>query len=228
MEQGTMKHCPPPRPRRRPSGLPTLFALLLVTAASCLPGPVNLPGVGGDEYARELSRWTRKVEVYRRFEAKVFVTATYHSPSFRQAYVRKRIAILGLAPPDQRRMEQEQRQRQERWHEFFVAIYTGDRRWNDLDRGDKGLWRLTLQSETGQRVRPAEIVRVKKRNAEMVSFYPYLNAFRTGYLIRFPKRTEQDPPAALLQDESVPFTLHLSSPVAVAALTWEPPTPAKP
>lgn len=220
MEHRTTKHLL--AAAGRTSAWPAALGLVLVLAASCLPGPVNLPGVGGDEYARELSRWTRRIEVYRRFEAKVFVTATYHAPAFRDAYVQKRTAILGLAPPDQRRLEQEQTELGQKWHEFFVAIYTGDRRWNDLERGDKGLWRLTLQNDAGQRVRPTEIVRVQKRNAETISFYPYLDAFRTGYLIRFPKQAGEPPSEPLLEGATTPFTLHLSSPVAVASLRWEP------
>jgi len=218
---------PPPRGRRtarravleaRWAGFLALAALVMLTVApGCLPGPVNLPGVGGDAYAQELARWTRNEEVYRRFEAKVFLTATYHSAAFREAYVQKRTAILWLRPQDRARLEQEEQRRSEHFYEFFVAIYTGARSWNDLERKES-IWRVTLQGPRGERVQPAEIQRVDPQNAEIVAFYPYLDAFRQGYLFRFPRVAESGQP--LLEGDLDAFWLSFSSPVAVAELAW--------
>ncbi len=218
----TTMWCVKPSPRCLPSLLALWLGLFL---AGCLPGAVNLPGVGGDEYERELARWTRKIEVYRRFEAKVFVTATYQAPSFRMAYIRKRTAILGLPEPDRHRLEEEQKRRADAFHEFFVAVYTGDRRWNDLDQPDT-IWRVTLQNDRGEQVAPHEIVRVDAKHAEIASFYPYLDAFRKGYFIRFPK-TSLELNSPILGPSVRSFKLVLSSSVAVAKLSWEVPSGTK-
>lgn len=194
-------------------------AILLGSAAGCLPGPVNLPGVGGDEYARQLDRWTRSEEVYRRFEAKIFVTATYHAPDFRAAYVRKRTAILGLPQRDAVQLEAEQRHQAESFHEFFVFIYTADRRWNDLDK-KSSIWRVTLQNDRQEQVEAEQVIRVNPRNAEVTAFYPYLNSFGQGYLIRFP-RTSLELNSPIIDDSVHTFKLMVSSSVAVAELSWE-------
>jgi len=195
----------------------TGLALLVLT--SCLPGAVSLPGVGGDEYEKQLTHWTRKEEVYRRFEAKIFVTATYHSPSFRSAYVRKRTAILGLSARDAAQLVEEQQSQSEAFHEFFIAIYTGDRRWNDLEKKDS-IWRITLQNDRQERVAASEVIRVDPRNAEVVAFYPYLDGFGQGYLIRFP-RTSLELNSPIIDEATRSFSLHISSSVAVAKLAWE-------
>ena len=184
----------------------------------CLPGPVSLPGVGGDAYEKQLFQWTRKIEVYRRFEAKIFVTATYHAPEFRKAYIQKRTAILEL--PENVRLQEEEQQRRlsDSFHEFFLAVYTSNRRWNDLDEKDS-IWRLSLQNDRQERVSPHEVVRVDRQNAEVMAFYPYLDGFRQAYLVRFPKTSlELNTP---LIDETVrSFKLVISSSIAVAELSW--------
>jgi len=201
--------------RRLPLPAIVLGGLLLT---GCLPGPVTLPGVGGDDYQNELSRWTRKEEVYRGFEAKIFVTATYHADSFRDAYTQKRAAVLGLSDRDQRQLRDDQRRTAESFHEFFVAVYTGERRWNDLEKPGS-IWRLALVNDRSERVAPSEILRIDRRDAEVEAFYPFLDRFTQGYLIRFPK-TSLELNAPLLDETVRSFRLQLSSPVAVAELSW--------
>jgi hypothetical protein len=206
----------------RPSQMRLLGAavcLLLFQAVGCLPGPVTLPVVGGDEYEHELLRWTRKAEVYRHFEAKIFLTATYQSREFRNAYLRKRTAILGLGEQDRLQFEQEQRKHEESFHEFFVAVYTGQRRWNDLDR-KPSLWRVTLVNDRNERVAPLEVIRLDQRDAEVLAFYPFFDAFTQGYMIRFPK-TSLELSTPIIDETVRSFSLQLSSSIAVVEVSWE-------
>ena len=169
-------------------------------------------------YRQVLGRWTKHLKVYRHFEAKIFATATYLSPEFREAWIRRETRLLGLPAGDVRLLEARHAERDRRYHEFVVAVYTAERRWNDLD-SDGSMWRIKLANDRNQEVSPSQVERQDLRRGDLRSYFPYIGVFHHAYLVRFPKMIlELNAP---IIDQGVhAFSLRLLSGIAVAKLEW--------
>jgi len=169
-------------------------------------------------YRQVLERWTKQHKVYRHFEAKIFVTATYLSPEFRKAWIARRTRLLGLPASETRALAADHSERERRFHEFVVAVYTGEHRWNDIDQ--KGsMWRLSLANDRGQEVAPVEVVRQDLRSGDLQAYFPYITVFQQAYIVRFPQ-TILELNAPILDGTVGSFSLRFLSGVAVAELEW--------
>ncbi len=136
-------------------------------------------------YERALSTWTRALETYEHFESRVFVRATYFSPSFAAAHARYRAKRLGLDPGTaQRSLVQAVAAATDR-AKFFISVVTNDPYWNDMHRRD-GTLRATLR--LGDEAFPPIAVK-RLSNDEMADvqvFFPYIDLLATGYWVTFP------------------------------------------
>ena len=160
------------------------------------------------EYARALEQWTRYQERYKQFESRLFVRATYFSPSFASAY--GAFEANRLALPNARRAQRlaELDNSARTTARFFLSVATHEPLWNDLDR-ESGSFRVVLV-EGDDEISPVRVKRLSQDAlADARMFFTYVGPLDTGYWVEFtrpanPKRVH----------------LRLAGPPAVVDLAW--------
>jgi len=206
-----------------PSRLSPLVATLAALALSgCAVSSTFMGGqslaLESEGYRQVLKRWTKQHKVYRHFEAKIFVTATFLSPELRTAWIKRRTRLLGLPASEVRALEADHTDRDRRYHEFVVSIVTGEHRWNDFDSKDS-MWRISLANDRHQEVAPVSVLRQDLRRGDLQAYFPYITVFQQAYIVRFP-RTILELSTPILDAGVRSFSLRFLSGVAVAELTW--------
>lgn len=174
-------------------------------------------------YAHMLKASTRSAKIYQALDNKLFITATYHAPAFRRAFAVAFPDIYGHGGKITRRELVDLTGGIEQHHNFFVAVYTPDSRWNDIARDDS-IWRLSLYGKSnGQNglgeteVGPDDIIPIKMdENLRVV--YPYTNRFDKVYLVRFPVLDAMHQP--IVGPGTEELVVRIASAMGVASMRW--------
>ena len=149
------------------------------------------------DYEHVLDRWTRTEQLFALAELDdvLTATATFESWDFRWAYV-VRYAHDYRLPIEQRRSLLDSTLAETRQHhQFFVAIYGNNRRWNDLTKPNSA-WTVRLIDDKGNETAPEEIVSIPKPGAIERTYFPYTNVWRQTFRIKFPIATAKGPTVA--------------------------------
>lgn len=175
-----------------------------------------------EDYDEVLARWTRSDKVYNMLEAVLFVSATFHSPEFRQAFVLAHPNVYGRGSDEARRLDTLEGGAEENF-EFFFSAYTADASWNDFGKDDS-IWRVTLEGADGERV--DGVVSRIKTNANLRVIYPYVTPWARTYAVRFPRTGAAG--QLIISAQTEQFTVRFSSALGEGVLTWhlEPVRPA--
>ena len=174
-------------------GFVFVAALLL---AGCATQTVNITEGPREyvatDYENVLRTWTRTEQLVAFSELDNFLTATatYESWDFRWAYVVRYVQDYRLTIDQRKKLLESTLEETRLRHQFFVAIYGGERRYNDLTRPDSA-WIVRLIDDTGNETAPQEITAIKRPNALERNYFPYNTVFRQAFRIRFP-RTSTD------------------------------------
>lgn len=94
---------------------------------------------------------------------------------------------------------------------FFVSLFTPNRRLNDLHKGNTN-WKIYLETE-GRRVE-GEVTRLSEPIEVLQSYYPAHNRFSIAYIISFPV------PQTSVERRSAKFVI--TSTLGTAELTFDP------
>jgi len=189
----------------------------------CTPPPVRLVDTGvaatTDDYDNVLKHWTRSAETYHYLEGRLFAHATYLSWAFRRTQIAHRKSRERLTLMDEERLRDQHRVRNGEAHEFFVAAFTNDWRWNTLeDASANGLWAIRLLNERGESLAPIGIERVKDNDPRYNELYPYFGPFQVGYVIRFARQMTDG--RTLIAQRGGSFTLRIAGPKGALDLRW--------
>ena len=180
---------------RRVRRFAATFALVTLAAASLTgcAAPLVSMAEGPREYVATdyesvLRQWTRTERLFALSELDNFLTATatFESWDFRWAYVVRYVQDYRLTIDERKKLLEKALDETKRRHQFFVAIYGGERRYNDLTRPDSA-WIVRLIDDTGNETAPEEIQAIKKPNALERTYFPYNTVFRLAFRIRFPR-----------------------------------------
>jgi hypothetical protein len=177
--------------------------------ASTLPLAVALGGCGttkvslgegpreyvSTDYDTVLDRWTRTERIFALSELENYLTATatFESWDFRWAYVVRYVQDYRLTIEQRKKLLEKALEETHLRHQFFVAIYGGERKYNDLTKPDSA-WIVRLIDDTGNETAPLEIVSIKKPNALERNYFPYNTVFRQAFRIRFPRTNAEGRP----------------------------------
>lgn len=164
---------------------PLILAVLLVTFAGCSKKAVK-PDHPRPEYSRVLDAQTRSAKVYSGLDAVLFMTATYKTMEFREAYVDLYVKGYEVDTAYTAAIFDRERDANDKYNEIFVAAYTPQTRLNDFDRRDS-VWRLYLDDNEGNRLTPVSVTRVDTADPLIKKFFPYIDPWSSAYLVRFPK-----------------------------------------
>jgi len=173
-----------------------LGALVLGGCAS--PGVTLVEGPReyvATDYDAVLDRWTRTERMFSLPELENYLTATatFESYDFRWAYVVRYVQDYRLTIDQRRKLLEKALDETRQKHQFFVALYGGDRRYNDLTKPNSA-WIVRLIDDTGNETAPQEIVAIRKPNAIERHYFPYNTQFRQAFRIRFPRYTPEGRP----------------------------------
>ena len=147
------------------------------------------------DYDAVLDRWTRTERLFSLPELETYltVTATFESWDFRWAYVVRYVQDYRLTIDQRRKLLERALDETRQKHQFFVALYGGERRYNDLTKPNSA-WIVRLIDDTGNETAPQEMVAIKKPNAIERNYFPYNTTFRQAFRIRFPRVTAEGRP----------------------------------
>jgi len=176
-------------------GAPLL--LLLGVACAATPPLIGEPGAelpdpkAEASYQAALDRATEHREIYAGLDTRYFIAATFQSPEFREARVRRQARFQSWT--QERLDEQLARERADaaQVHEVVFGLSVVDRKLDDLD-SKNSIWRLSLSSDQGE-VPPLTLRRVGRSTQDTRAYYPYMGDFWTVYTARFPVAVDGRP-----------------------------------
>ena len=183
------------KPLASPHLLGSLAVLVsLLALAGCATQTVSL-NEGPREYVATdyepvLRSWTRTERLFALSELDTFLTATatFESWDFRWAYVVRYVQDYRLTIDQRKKLLERTLEETRLRHQFFVALYGGERKHNDLTKADSA-WIVRLIDDTGNETAPQEIIAIRKPNAIERNYFPYNTIFRQAFRIRFPRVT---------------------------------------
>lgn len=196
--------------------------LLALLSAACAPSVPRVkldnswPAQPGD-YDEVVDEWTRKASLRAEYQEVLELAATLKSPEWRLAFAERDAQFRGLTgAAREQRFAQAKADGAGPW-EFQLMVTTWDRRENDLDRGQKSIWKVTLLDANGNEIAPLEIVKDKRPAFAVRAEYPALGDFAQAYVVRFPRE------ANVLGPGVRDVVLRMSSTRGGISLRWQAP-----
>ncbi len=174
------------------------------------------------QYPEVLSRWTRTghVDTLNTLDDQLVVTATYQSWDFRWAYVVRYASDFRLPTQERTRLLDASLDAAQRGHEFYVALYTQNRRWGELTRPTSA-WRVQLVTDRRVEASPTQIEPVDRPGALERTYFPYTTPWRQVFRVRFPRTVRVGAEEEeLLRPTTKYFILRFSGPLGASDLVW--------
>jgi hypothetical protein len=190
-----------------------LLLALLLTSCQYLTSTPN-PSTKEGAWAEARDAATRTAKLYDVLDDVAFATATFQSPAVRAARVERLAQWKGMLPAEKESLLARERTESAEGEDFLLALFTDDRRANDLAT-DRGTWRVALVVDGNEQVLPAKVSLVK-RDPTLQVLYPYITDFETVYRVRFPKYPNAIPLAEL------PFQLRIAGALGTLDLAYAP------
>jgi hypothetical protein len=160
------------------------LGLLGLALAGCPFHPrAPLPGPGEGEWGQVRVGATRRGSLYDGLVHRATATATHLGLAEREARARRLAVWLGWTPEELERQLAAERAEAAAGEEFLIALYTAERRTNDLD-APRSVWRLAVQADEGALV--ATKVEAIDADATITGLFPYVGVFDTVYRVKFP------------------------------------------
>ena len=167
--------------------------LLLVAIAGCVssaPPKVTF----SDEWPTRVAHfdavtdgWTRTAKLRDGYEELLTVQATFKTPEWRAAHVAREVKFAQLNDAAATDLVAKEQAALADHYEVELLVTTWDRRENDLDRGERSVWRVVLVDADGHDVQPLEIVRDNRSDGVLRAEFPAFDDFSKAYIARFPK-----------------------------------------
>jgi hypothetical protein len=172
------------------------------------------------DYDNVLGRWTRTERLFALSELENYLTATatFESWDFRWAYVVRYVQDYRLTIDQRKKLLEKALDETRLKHQFFVALYGGERKYNDLTKPDSA-WIVRLIDDTGNETAPQEIVSIKKPNALERSYFPYNTTYRQAFRIRFPRVAPDGRPT--ISPQAKWFGLRFAGAQGNSELVWQ-------
>ncbi len=116
------------------------------------------------------------------------MSATFETWDFRWAYVIRYARDYRLTIPQRQRLLGKTLNETRQTHQFFVALFGGDHKYNDLTK-DNSAWIVRLIDSTGNETAPEQVVGLRKPSVLERRYYPYNTVWRKSFRIRFPTKS---------------------------------------
>ncbi len=139
----------------------------------------------GSTYKAVLMKWTSEARIYRGLDLELMTSATFKSPEFREVYANEYARTYKLSRKEKGKLIKDQKQASLIYNDFIMSAYVPDKKWNDFNKKDS-IWKIYLNAGDKTKITPIEIRKIKKIDAVLTHFFPYINTWETIYLVRFP------------------------------------------
>ncbi len=159
-----------------------------------------------DPYVQTTNDWTRKDSLHTGLDTEIIARATYRSPEWMQAYVKRRADVYGLTSDEKEELRQNLEASMEKETGFFLALAKGHKARGRL-KFDDPMWSIFILQED-RKIYPLEVRESREPLAKLESFYPYVNRWQDHYELRFPP----------VEGDS--FDLVMSGPLGRIELSW--------
>jgi hypothetical protein len=205
------------------------FLSVILLAVGCSGAePVELNGewpnkVGDFDEVNE--KWTRHARDRKglggaereRLDQTIDVYATFKSPEWRAAHIRRQRQRHHLSQAAVNELTQKARTEDSERYEFQLLVATYDRRSNDLQKGKRSTWRVALEDDAGNEIVASEVKRDRRPEVEIRSEHPQMSDFHEPYVARFPRSVD------ILRPEAKKFRLKVTSAQGGVVLEWREP-----
>ena len=178
------------------SRIQAMAADFLLTAACTDNAAIELNEtvVEDTDYAKAHQEFTRSNEIYRDFESRFRMTATYLSPEFRGAFSKRLKELFTQDHPSLDEAGQNAG--------FFVSIQSPDE--NEIDLNDVHLWTIFMELNS-ERHNPILIKRVYQKE-RWIPFFSAISKWSREYLIVFDAASISPNSPRMVGKESVHLT----------------------
>jgi hypothetical protein len=197
-----------------------LAALALVAACGAPSHPIAF----SDEWPTRVARfddvtsaWTRQTKMRSGYEESLSLQATLKSPEWRAARIARDVGYAHMSDAMATDLVAKEQAALADHYEVELIVTTWERRENDLDRGERSVWKVTLVDDDGTELAPIEIVRDKRPREILLADFPEFGDFAIAYIAKFPKKTDLFRPGARK------IGLHMWSARGGVELEWDRP-----
>lgn len=164
-----------------------------------------------------VSEWTRSGQIVDDFDKVLDLKATFMSPDWRAAYVRKRADLELMGDEERASLTAEQKAADTEHYEVLLFVATYRHEENELQKGEKSMWRVVLADDQGNEIRPVEIKRDRRSYGAIHAYFPHTTPRHITYVARFPRSAE------LLGSGASKFSLKMASARGGVELVWTAP-----
>ena len=134
-------------------------------------------------YQEILTRFSDQKGVYDGLDTRLFVAATWQSPRFIEARVRRQGEFQEQPEAEVNKHVLDEREKFKGRTEFFFGVHANEPKFDDFDRKNS-IWRIALVAG-GKEILPTEIKRVGRATMDMRATYPYMDVFWVAYSVKF-------------------------------------------
>jgi hypothetical protein len=197
-----------------------LPALVLLAACGAPAHPIAFSDAWPTRVARfddVTDAWTRTVRMRNGYEESLTLQATFKSPEWRAARIARDVGYAHMSDAAATDLVGKEQAALADHYEVELIVTTWERRENDLDRGERSVWHVSLVDDDGTEVAPIEIVRDKRPREVLMADFPEFGDFAVAYVAKFPKKTD------LFRAGAKKVALHMWSARGGVELAWDAP-----
>ncbi len=154
----------------------------------------------------------RTEKVYRDLDTILIADVLLYKPEIKRSGVKQAKDEGRIDAEQDKEMFADIADKESKEVEFLAGVYTGDKRWNDLDKNNS-MWRVTLKTADGSWVTPSSITKLKLDKMQDAWLFPFLTEWKYAYRIVFPKT----PAIAGVNS----YTLRITSVVGEGTFNWD-------
>ena len=194
-------------------------AALAIALAACTP-PVHHVALTEtwptrvEPFEDVTAAWTSVARMRNGYEESLTLQATFKSSEWRAARLARDVGFAKMGEAAASEMVAKEQAALADHYEVELLVTTWERRENDLDRGERSVWRVSLVDEDGTEIPAAEIARDKRPREILLADYPEFGDFAIAYVAKFPRKTD------LFRNGTRRIRLHMWSPRGGVELAW--------
>ncbi len=213
-----------------PAAFFILILLVLISSldfSGCSFAPLSKPYMynsrvlpGKFSYKASLKKWTRKADIYNRFNTVMFLRATFFNAPFRYAYAMEYAKYYMLTQKAFKEKLNKSYSNLNKHIGFFVSVYTPQKDYNNLD-SIRSIWLVYLINNKGESVLPLSIKPAQQKRVFLKTFFPYVTDWSKQYIIKFPRYYNKKNKKLLISPATKWIKLIITGVNGRAVLKWD-------